>query len=239
MNILVTGGASGLGEAITKKMAERAGNFVNFTYNNSVNSALKITKNHKNTRAFNVDFTNSFSLEKFAEEIESMDLDVLVNNAITGLPRKHFHKMDAGEFLDGFKNNVMPVILIAQKTIAGFRKKRSGRIINILSAVVAEIPPTGWSAYAAEKAYVLSLSASWAQELSKFNITSNCISPSFMQTALNKDVDERMIEEMKNLSPTGELLSVDEAALAVAKLAEASSEVNGRNFIINPGSDAV
>lgn len=239
MNILITGGASGLGETITKKIAERAGNFVNFTYCKSIDSALDIEKNHKNTCAFRVDFTNVMSLDKFAIEIESMDLDVLVNNAITSLPVKHFHKMEAGEFSEGFKNNILPVIIITQRALVTFRKKKSGKIINIISSYVTAAPQIGLSAYTAEKAYLLSLSASWAQEYSKFNITSNCISPSFMQTALNKDVDERIIEEMKSSSPTGALLSVDEAASAVVNLALSSSGVNGKNFVINPGSDVI
>ncbi len=239
MNVLITGGASGLGEAITKKMAERAGNFVNFTYNNSVDAAQKIAKNNKNTRAFNVDFTNTFSLEKFAEEIESMTLDVLVNNAITAAPLKHFHKMEAGEYLDGFRNNILPVIIITQRALGTFRKKKSGRIINIISSYVTGAPPTGLSEYVAEKAYLLSLSASWAEENSKFNITSNCVSPSFMQTGMNKDVDERVIEEMKKSSPTGALLSIEDAAAAVVKLAQSPTGVSGKNFIIGPGSDVI
>src|SRR5258706_348476 len=126
-----------------------------------------------------------------------------------------------------------------KKEISSFKKKKSGRIINILISAVTGAPPIGWSAYTAEKNYLLSLSNSWAQEYSKFNITSNCISPSFMLTALNKDVDERLIDEMKSSSPTGSLLSIDETAAAVAKIASASSDVNGRNFVISPGSDVI
>lgn len=239
MNILITGGASGLGLAITEKFAENNNNFVNFTYNNSSEAAKAIEKSNSNTRAYKCDFTDIVSLNKFAEDIESMDLDLLVNNAITGLTKKHFHKMEQGEFEEGFKNNIMPVIIITQKAINTFRKKKSGRTINILSTAITGIPPVGWSAYTAEKAYLLSLSNSWAQEYSKFNIASNCISPSFMLTELNKEVDERLIDEMKSASPTGNLLSVEDAAISIVKLAEYSPEVSGKNFIISPGSDVI
>jgi len=48
----------------------------------------------------------------------------------------------------------------------------------------------------ANKAYLLAMHKSWATENKAFNITSNCISPDFMTTALNDQTDERVIENL-------------------------------------------
>ncbi len=168
-----------------------------------------------------------------------MNPDVLVNNAITGITKKHFHKMSPGDFEGSFTQNIIPVIKITQSAIVCFKKKRFGKILTILSTAIVNLPPIGWSEYAANKSYLLSLSKSWAAEYAKFNITSNCISPSFMLTGLNKDTDERVIEEIKAQNPNGYLLDPGEAASAVLKMITASQDVNGINMIINSTKDVI
>ena len=74
---------------------------------------------------------------------------------------------------------------------------------------------------------------SWALENAAFNITSNCISPGFMATALNKDTDERIVEDMIAKHPLKKLLTTGEVAAVVLFLMDASGQVNGNNIIIN------
>ena len=75
-----------------------------------------------------------------------------------------------------------------------YKKKRKGKIITILTSFLLNSPPIGSSSYVANKAYLKSLTKSWANENIKFNVTSNTISPSFMQTNFTSDVDERIID---------------------------------------------
>lgn len=239
MNILVTGGASGLGLAITHKLASDTSNFVNFTYCSSESSARVIEKSLPNSKAFHCDFSNEESVHKFIGNIDAMNLDGLVNNAVTGITKKHFHKIEPDEFLKSFSENVLSVIKISNRAIQTFRKKKFGRIVNILSTAIIDKPPIGWSEYAANKSYLLSLSNSWAAEYEKFNITSNCISPSFLLTDFHKDIDERIIEDIKSKSPGGVFLSTEDAAKAVSKLLASDSLVNGINMVINSAEDVI
>lgn len=236
MTILITGGASGLGEAITRLLAESVENKVYFTYNKSDKKALEIELQYKNTTSIKCDFSNEAELKSLLEKIEIMDLEALINNAhCSRINQVHFHKISRENFLNDFTQNVIPTILITQEVLKMFRKNKSGKIITILSSALANIPPLGYSVYVANKAYLEKLTKVWASENSKFNITSNSISPSFMQTAINDDVDERIVEEIINNSPQKKLLTCNEVADTVMFLLSASCHINGVDILMNGG----
>ena len=58
MNILITGGASGLGEAITNKVASENMNIVYFTYNTPSEKARQLEGSLANTRGIKCNFIN-------------------------------------------------------------------------------------------------------------------------------------------------------------------------------------
>ena len=83
------------------------------------------------------------------------------------------------------------------------------------------------------------MSKSWANENASFNISSNCISPAFMQTGLTSDTDERIIEDMTAKHPLKALLTTEDVAKAADFFVNASQHYNGVNLIINAGSDVI
>jgi 3-oxoacyl-[acyl-carrier protein] reductase len=237
MNILITGGASGLGASIVKMLAREKEITIYFTYATSIEAAKLIEANYPNAKAVYCDFADAHSMKQLLELIPGMDLDVLINNANSNIHKEHFYKSDPDIFRKSFELNIMPTLQITQESIKVFRKKRSGKIINIISSAIINKPLIGLSAYIANKSYLLSMSKSWATEGIKFNITSNSISPSFMQTNLTSDTDERVIDQMNHEHPLKRLLTTDEVAEAVMFYVRASPHVNGTNLIINAGVD--
>jgi NAD(P)-dependent dehydrogenase (short-subunit alcohol dehydrogenase family) len=233
MNILVTGGASGLGESMTRKLAENKGNKVYFSYNKSTEKARIIESECSNTVGLKCDFTNHGDVEQLISHINQLDLDVLINNAYIDTPFAHFHKITSDDFLLSFKENIIPVIEITQAAIINFRKKKQGRIISVLTSYLLDVPPTGSSIYVANKSYLAKLTKVWASENAKYNITSNSVSPSFMQTPLTAGVDERLIEQNISNHPLKRLLTVDEVADTVAFLVNASPQINGVDIVMN------
>jgi 3-oxoacyl-[acyl-carrier protein] reductase len=135
--------------------------------------------------------------------------------------------------------NVYPVVKLTQQFIADSRKRKSGKIITILSSGIINKPPLGWSEYIANKAYLHSMAKSWAVENVSFGITSNCVSPSFMQTNLTKQTDKRIVELMISDNPHKRLLTEVEVAEAVSFLVTASPHINGSNLIINAAQDII
>ena len=238
MNILITGGASGLGETITKTLALDSANYVFFTYSNSQENALKIESEFSNTKAFKCDFKNVAEVNSLTEIIKELELDVLINNAYHGTPVKtYFHKIPAVDFLEEFQQNIVPTISITQAVLTNFRKAKNGKIVTILTSFLINTPPIGASSYVACKAYLSSLVKSWANENAKFNITSNSVSPSFMLTGLTDYTDERIIEQMEQAHPLKRLLTTEEVAETIKFLLSASIQINGVDIPINAASD--
>lgn len=240
MNILVTGGASGLGESITRHLSKNKKNKIFFTYTNSKGNADKINRDFINSESIFCDFKDLSSVRNLCEIIEQLDLDVLINNAYCGNAiYKQFNKTSPEIFKTDFLNNLFPTILISQTVISHFKKRKFGKIITVLTSFLINSPPIGSSVYVANKSYLSSLTKSWAKENIKFNITSNSISPSFMQTKLTADVDSRVIEQIIKDHPLNTILKTEEVAEAVNFLVNASQQINGMNLIINSGENII
>jgi NAD(P)-dependent dehydrogenase (short-subunit alcohol dehydrogenase family) len=236
MKILVTGGASGVGASITRRLAELPGNEIYFTFNLSGAEAGRLEEGFPNASSMRCNFSNDEDLQSLMDKMAVIDPDVLINNAWTGILQKHFHLMGRKDVEHDFMNNLLPTIQLTQRAIKLFRKKKFGKIITILSSYIVGNPPVGYSAYVANKNYLYSMAKSWAVENVRHNITSNCISPSFMRTNMNQSTDSRIIEEMEDSHPLKKLLTTEEVADTVAYLVQASQQINGINFIINSAS---
>lgn len=240
MNILVTGGSSGLGESITKKLAAIESNFVYYTYPFEADELELLEETYPNAQGIKCNFHEEKDLDDLVAQLDKMNIDVLINNAwATKIIKKHYQKIDKQDFVNGFMFNVLPVIKITQALIPLFRKKKFGKIVTVLTSSIVNKPPAGYSEYSAAKSYIASLCKSWANENAAFNITSNCISPSFMQTAFTDDTDERVVEEMVNSHPLKRILTPDEVADSVMFLVNSTQQINGINLLMNAASDII
>jgi len=234
MKFLITGGASGLGNAITCAIAKTyPGSKVYFTYHSSIENAKELERQFGNTNGMQCDFTSESNISELCDFIRDTGIDILVNNAITGLNKQYFHKTSESYFIDCFAHDILPVLRITQAFILQAREARFGKIITILSAALNSTPPIGWSVYLANKAYLLSMHKSWATENKDFNITSNCVSPGFMVTPLHGDLDERIIEDMVNNHPFKQLLTVEDTAQVVLSLCNPELMQNDQHIIID------
>jgi 3-oxoacyl-[acyl-carrier protein] reductase len=239
VRILITGGASGLGQVITQRFCATGDNAVYFTFSKSSAAAADIVARYPASESIGCDFTDDASLARLLAQIPQLDIDVLVNNAIASMQTRHFHQSDPEGFVSSFAANVVPTLRITQQAIKGFRKKKSGKIITVLTSYLVNRPPVGLSEYVANKAYLQSLSRSWSVENARLNITANCVSPSMMRTALTDGVDERQIDEAVAGHPLGRLVTPNEVADAILFLAQASPHINGINMLINGGENMV
>jgi NAD(P)-dependent dehydrogenase (short-subunit alcohol dehydrogenase family) len=228
MNILITGGSSGLGKAIVEQLAGELKHQIYFTYHSKQEEAMRMEQLFPGVKAIQLNFCDLAAVEEFAKQvIPTMDLDVLVNNAYVGSPNgTYFHKTALEDFRTSFEQNILPTILLTQACISIFRKKKDGRIINVLTSYLMDLPPMGFSIYASNKAYLSQLTKCWCKENVKFGITVNSVMPDYMQTGF-ANVDERIIEQMEQEHPLKRLLQPEEVAEVIVSLMKASKQVNG------------
>jgi NAD(P)-dependent dehydrogenase (short-subunit alcohol dehydrogenase family) len=235
MRILITGGASGLGEAMTKKFAGNPSYRVFFTYRSSSENAEKISRDFQQAKGIYCDFNDPGSVANLINELEAINPDVLIHNAYDGkFIDTYFHKTPAEAFQQNFQSNILPVIRITQACIDLFRKKKSGVILTVLSPVTEEELPIGTSLYAATKGYLHQLAKSWAVENKKFNIVSAAVSPDLMITSMTERLDERLLEQLKESSHEKRFLKTEEAADLIARLLDDPTTINGKNIRIHP-----
>ncbi|QFY41383.1 SDR family oxidoreductase [Candidatus Methylospira mobilis] len=238
MNILITGGASGLGSQILLKLA-KSGHTVYFTYNKSANEAGVLEKENPGCRGFQCDFHDAASIDGLLSALNGLTLDVLINNALPSLKAVQFQRTNVDDLVSSFALNVIPILHITQACLSIFRKQRSGRIITILTSYLINRPPVGYSEYVANKAYLHAMSKAWAVENAKFGIAVNCISPSIMRTGLTSDTDDRVLDSLAASNPFGRLVEPSEVAELVEFLVKAPLQLNSSNFILNGGADVI
>jgi 3-oxoacyl-[acyl-carrier protein] reductase len=238
-NILVTGGTGGVGREIVALLCSDESNHVTFTYCNNGIRAAELVATHQNSDAVKCDFRSKEDIDALESNLEEREIGCIVNNAIATFKSNHFHKFDPIDISNGFMHNVLPTVKLFQAALRVFRKKRSGRFITILSSGVIGVPPAGYAAYTAEKAYLMSINKSIVSENSNFNIVANCVSPSFMQTELTNSVDKRLVEAMAASHPLKQILKVTDVAETVAFLVNAPAHINGVNIPINAGVNVI
>lgn len=240
MNILITGGTSGLGKATVELLASQPQYQITFTYLATEafqQVANDMCRTHENVKAVALDFCDIESVNALCEQMKEINPDVLLNCTYVGKPQTtYFHKIPVDDFLTAFKNNLIPTIKITQAAIEWMKKKRFGKIINIITEAVVGLPPMGYSIYAANKAYLMELSNVWNKEYTRYNITSNCLLPAYMQTSF-AEVDPRVLEQMEAQHPLKKLLTVEEVAETIMFLIEASQQINGVKLLINGGQN--
>ena len=133
--------------------------------------------------------------------------------------------------------NVTGAFLVAQACgRAMIAASRGGSMIFIgsMSGSIVNYPQQQ-SCYNASKAAIIQLTRSLAAEWAQFGIRVNCISPGYMDTALNRvPALEAQKKVWMGMTPQGRLGAVDELNnLAVFLASEASTFVTGANYIVD------
>ena len=241
MNILITGGTSGLGKA-TVELLQKDGHHIYFSYlaNEQFTIVAKeMEETYSNVKGEALNFCEEESVNAFFQKIVVWDIDVLLNCTYVGRPQTtYFHKIASEDFLKAFQFNIIPTVKITQTCIEVMKKKKFGKIINIITEAVIGLPPMGYTLYSANKAYWMELSSVWNKEYTRYNITSNCILPAYMQTQF-AEVDERILEQMIKAHPLKKLLTPEEVAKNIKFFVDASQQVNGVKLQINAGTQLI
>ncbi len=194
---IITGGARGIGKAISLKFAEE-GAIVAFSDmakdENFENTEKELQAFGKPAKGYISDASSLEASEAFVADVvkEFGRIDIVVNNA--GITRDSLlMRMTEDQWDLIMKVNLKSVFNLTKAAQKYMIKQRSGSFIN-MSSVVGVSGNTGQSNYSASKAGIIGFTKSIAQELGSRNVRSNAIAPGFIVT----DMTGQLSEEVRN-----------------------------------------
>ena len=175
--IIVTGGAKGIGEAITTGLAAEGAIPVVFGNNevDNIKTIEKIKREGGTAYQYKVELSNPAECKKAVENLirDLGRIDGVVNNA--GVNDSVSLEDGSYEgFMSSLHKNLVHYYLVVHYALPQLKKSKNAAIINITSKT-AETGQGGTSAYAAANGGRNALTREWAVELLKYNIRVNAI----------------------------------------------------------------
>ena len=190
--VLVTGGANGIGLAITRSFLKAGCKVAVFDVDKERGEELA---RNEGVRFYHVDLSDAGSVEaSFANLLQSWrDVDIMVNNAGIGA-FKPLTEVGTEDFDRVINTNLRPIFILAMmwakhKRLYPIPSDYGGRMINISSTRHIQ-SETGTESYSASKGAIASLTHSLMMSLSEFGITVNCISPGWIHTGKPEELRE-------------------------------------------------
>lgn len=224
MKVLVTGGARGLGLAISLYYL-KMGHSVVVNYNNSDEMALKLKSEYGDRVSIvRADVSNEDDVKRMFDALGK--LDVIVNNAGIAKDSDPMEK-SAEEFLEVIKVNLLGTFLVSKYAVNHVDK---GCIVNISSTNALDTYYPESMDYDASKAGVISLTHNFSLYLKDRDIRVNVVCPDWIDTDMNLEMDE---EYKKSL---GVFLKPEEVAKVVY---DVSIDESVNDAVIRVGDNSV
>jgi NAD(P)-dependent dehydrogenase (short-subunit alcohol dehydrogenase family) len=234
--IVVTGGASGIGEAISKAFAAQGATVAVVDLEES--KAIKIAEELGNSsQGFACDVANYESVNNVAAAIQSVykKVDVLVNSAgIVALAPAENLSLDTWNRTINI--NLSGTFFMSQAIGKLMLSQGSGKIVNMASQA-ASIALDEHAAYCASKFGVLGITKVLASEWAGRGINVNSISPTVVLTELGKKAwDGPKGDALKKLIPTGRFALPEEIAASALFLSSSAADmINGADLLVDGG----
>jgi len=239
---LVTGGNSGIGEAIVRALAE-AGARVALNYVVHPEAAQKIVQGIEAAQgealAIQADVSDPESVAGMFEQMDKAwgGIDILVNNAGIDGPHGMGWEIDPGQWRKVIDVNLVGGFLCAQQALKRMVAQKSGVLVAI-SSVHEIIAWSGYSAYTASKAGIGMMVKTLAQEAAPFGVRVLSVAPGAIKTPINQAVwsDPEGIKDLLEKIPLNRMGEPEEIARMVVVLAsDTASYVTGRTFYVDGG----
>ena len=217
---IVTGGADGIGRAISERLLASGANVVMWDISQeNLDRAQAEIDGGDGLSGEIIDVTDVAQVGEQAKAAIARHgkIDIMVNNAgITG-PAKKSWEYSAEEWLAVINLDLNAVFYCCQALMPHMMANGYGRIVNIASIAGKEGNPNA-CAYSASKAGVIGLTKSLAKEMPDTGVLMNCVTPAAIRTAIFDQMTQEHIDYMLSKIPMGRLGMADEAAALVAWL---------------------
>ena len=193
---LVTGGARGIGKAISARLAAEGAKLaiVDIMLDVAQATADEFTAQGVEAKAYAANVASFADAEATVAQVvaDFGSLDILVNNA--GITRDTLMlRMTEEDFDKVIAVNLKGTFNFTKASIRPMMKARAGKIVNIAS-VVGRMGNVGQANYAASKAGVIGLTKTVAKEFASRNIQANAVAPGYIVTDMTGKLSEEARE---------------------------------------------
>lgn len=240
---LVTGAASGIGQAIAERFAAEGAHVV-INYHpggkhsgEEVQAAIAARKQSAIAIAANVD--QRAEVEQMVQQTLSKfgRLDIAVNNAGIEI-KKPFIEVTDDEWKKVLHVNLFGAFLVTQTAARQMVKQGHGGKLIFVSSVHEDIPFPGYTSYCASKGAIRMMMRNLAMELAPYRINVNNIAPGAIATPINQKVldDPQAKKAALGEIPWGRFGKPEEVASVAVFLASAEADyITGSTYYIDGG----
>lgn len=241
---IITGGASGIGEAISKAFTKQGADvhILEFNAENGERVVKEISSNGGKATFHACDVSNHGQVAEIINSIaEKQYIDILVNNA--GIAHVGNLEGTGAEDMDRIYNVNVKGVYNCMHAVIAQMKEKGGVILNMAS-IASSVGITDRFAYSMSKGAVLTMSYSVAKDYLDKGIRCNTISPArihtpFVDGFINKNYpgkEAEMFDKLSKSQPIGRMGKPEEVAnLAVYLCSDEASFITGTDFPIDGG----
>jgi 2-dehydro-3-deoxy-L-rhamnonate dehydrogenase (NAD+) len=198
---IVTGSATGIGEAIARRLAQSGASIVVMDLNLEV-AELVAASLPNGAFAAGGDVSDNESVQRVVQSVldRAKKIDILVNNAgIAGRAAPIWEQTDE-DWQRNIAVNLTGVFNMCRAVTPGMRARKYGRIVNIASIAGKEGNPN-MSPYSATKGAVIALTKSVGKELATEGICVNAVAPAVIQTRILDQLTPEQVSYMTQKIP--------------------------------------
>lgn len=238
--VVVTGGATGIGQATAEHFGILGANVLINYYSDDQQSSTastiqKIKAAGGEAMAFQADVSDIHQLKDMFETAQKTfgSIDILINNAVMPV-LKPIVEVTEAEFDAMFAVNVKSVFFAQQ--LCATMMRPGGRIINLSSHTTSLFFPN-YGLYDGTKGAVEQITRVFSKEIGHKNITANAVSPGATETAEFSTRPQELKDRVANMSAMQRIAKVEEVVNVISFLAsEEASWVTGQNIKVNGGA---
>ena len=237
---IVTGGADGIGKAVSQRLSSEGAKVTIFDFNDAVaaQTVTEFSSQGLSIDSEHVDVSNEDEVKGAIDQVVDRDrkLDIVINCAgIVGPNSTKILDYDTGEYDRVYGVNLRGSFLMTKYGLSPMLEQNYGRIL-LFASIAGKDGNPGMCGYSSTKAGVIGLTKGVGKEYAETGVTVNAIAPAVIRTPMVANAHPDMVKYMTDRIPMKRTGSLDEvAAMSAFIVSRECSFCTGAIFDLSGG----